>query len=72
MHTHTVLGTHSSWSESLSYCVSHNSLRQCIIKEHPPPPLISTLSPALHPLLLSTCFPPALAVTEQLRPANPF
>lgn len=47
-------------SQSLSYSISHNSPRQCTIKEHPPQPLplISTLSPTFSPLLLSTCYPP--------------
>ncbi len=75
MHTHAFTAhtphtSESSKSETLSFSVSHNSPRQCIIKVHPPPPLTSTLPPLS--LLLSTCYPPTLPVTQQLRPANPF
>ena len=71
--------THTSKSESLSYSVSHNCPRQCIIKVHPPPSPPPLPSSHFHPssrslssapiYLLS---PPALPVTQQLRPANPF
>ena len=77
-YTHTLTHTsESSKSESPLYSVSHNSLRQCIIKVLPPKPLHSSSShfhppssflPSASIYLLSSSLP----VTQQLGPANPF
>lgn len=71
-HTDRLRTFESSKSESLSYWVSHNSMRQCLIKKPPPQPLQPPPFPSSHSSTPAYLLSPTPPVTQQLRPPNPF